>query len=83
MLNRLIVLAATSPFIVAGVITTFWARRFREFWIRQCDRHPEAIPWRLVSRRVHSDSYLIELRLTGIVLLVISAMWWWGILFNQ
>jgi hypothetical protein len=83
MLDRLIILAATLPFVVLGLIATFWTRRLREFLIRPCDRHPEAIHWRLTSRRVQSDWYAVELRLIGIVCLAISAMWWWSILFNQ
>ena len=80
MLDRLVLLLATLPFLIAGLAATFWTRRLQAYWIRQCDRHPGAIPWRLVGRRVRSDWYRTELRVIGIVCLAATANIWWGVL---
>ena len=82
MLDRLILLAATLPFVILGVVATFWTRRFQAFWIRQSDRHPEALHWKLVGRRVRTSWYPVELRLIGILCLAFSVMIWWSVLFH-
>jgi hypothetical protein len=80
MLDRLVVLLATLPFLIVGLATTFWTRRLQAYWIRQCDRHPDAILWRIAGRRVRKDSYRIELRVIGIVCVAAIANIWWGVL---
>jgi len=71
---------ALAGFLVVGVAATFWTERVRNYWIRQCDRHPEAIHWRLVGRRVRRPWYSIELRLIGILCLGTVLFFLWGFL---
>jgi hypothetical protein len=70
---------AMAVFFVVGVAATFWTERVRNYWIRQSDRHPEAIHWRLVGRRVRRPWYSIELRLIGILCLATVLLVVWGL----
>jgi protein-S-isoprenylcysteine O-methyltransferase Ste14 len=58
-----------AVFLLVGITATFWTERVRNYWIRQCDRRPDQLHWRLVGRRVRNPSYSIELRLIGILCL--------------
>ena len=69
-----------AVFFVVGVAATFWTERVRQYWIRQCDRHPDELHWRLVGRRVRSQWYPIDLRLIGILCLGTVLFVVWGFL---
>ena len=79
-LDRLLLLLATLPFLITGLATTFWTRRLQAFWIRQSNR---LLLWFVGSRRVRKDSYRTELRLIGIVCLAFTANIWWGVLVRN
>lgn len=71
---------ALAVFFVIGMAAAFWTERLRRYWIRQSERHPNALHWRLVARRVRAPWYSIELRLIGILCLATVIFFVWGFL---
>jgi hypothetical protein len=80
MIPWLACIIAMLVFLGFGVAATFYTERLRTYWIRQCERHPDEIHWRIVGRRVRSDWYSIELRLIGILCLGTVILFVWGFL---
>ena len=80
MIAWLVFAVAMLVFLGVGVAATFYTERLRSYWIRQCERHPDEIHWRLVGRRVRSEGYSVELRLIGIICLGTVALFMWGFL---
>ena len=69
---------STSIFFVSGVILTFWTERLRSYWIRQADKHPDSLCWRIIGCRVRSQWYSVELRLYGLLRLGTALFFTWA-----
>lgn len=69
-----------AVFFVIGMAATFWTERVRNYWIRQSERHPNELHWRIVGRRVRAPWYPMEFRLIGILCLGTAVFFVWGLL---
>jgi len=67
-----------SIFFVFGVVLTFWTERLQSYWIRQADKHPDSLRWRIVGCRVRSPWYSVELRLYGFLCLGTALFFTWA-----